>query len=181
MLRLLTDRTTTGSRITGADKMGAGLSPVTTASDASAYCESQGFLLWTPSPYQGGWKGQVCIDACLETSDCPAVVGGGKQVCSQTCFSVVVDRCKWALVCMSVTLLIYMCHGTYSYFHMCDFDSFPGNYIHIYIDIDMYMDMYTYIVIYIKWALVLARLCVSHDSFICSYVRRNLFACRCAL
>jgi len=97
VLGLLTDRTTTGSRITGADKMGAGLSPVTTASDASAYGESQGFLLWTPSPYQGGWKGQVCIDACLETSDCPAVVGGAKQVCSQTCFSVVVDRCKWAL------------------------------------------------------------------------------------
>jgi len=98
VLDLLTDRTTTGSRITGVDKMGTGLSAVTTASDASAYGESAGFLLWTPSPYQGGWKGEVCIDACIPTSACPATVGGAAEVCSQTCFSVVVDRCKWALV-----------------------------------------------------------------------------------
>ena len=98
VLDLLTDRTTTGSRITGVDKMGTGLSAVTTASDSSAFGESAGFLLWTPSPYQGGWKGEVCIDACIPTSACPATVGGAVEVCSQTCFSVVVDRCKWALV-----------------------------------------------------------------------------------
>jgi len=95
---LLTGRTKTGSRITGVDGTTSELSPVTTASDATAYGESEGFLLWTPSPYQGGWKGEVCLDACIDTSSCPAKIGGAVEVCQQTCFAVNVDRCKWALV-----------------------------------------------------------------------------------
>ena len=98
VLQLLTGRTKTGSRITGADKSGSGLSPVTTASDASAYGESSGYLLWTPSPYQGGWHGEVCLDACVDSSACPAYPGGPSEVCSQTCFRVSVERCKWVLV-----------------------------------------------------------------------------------
>ena len=98
VMGLLTGRTKTGSRVTGQDKMTSGLSPVTTGADASAFGESKGFLLWTPSPYQGGWEGEVCLDACVDTSRCPAEVGGAAHVCSQTCFKVMVDRCKWALV-----------------------------------------------------------------------------------
>ena len=94
---LLTGRTKTGSRVTGQDKMGSTLSPINTASDGTSKGESRGYLLWTPSPYQGGWTGKICLDACIDTTACPAYQGGPKQVCSQTCFMVEVDRCKWAL------------------------------------------------------------------------------------
>ena len=99
---LLTGRTKIGSRITGKDGMTSELSKVTTASDATAFGESEGFLLWTPSPYQGGWKGEVCLDACIDTSTCPEKIGGAAEVCKQTCFAVNVIRCKWALVRLTI-------------------------------------------------------------------------------
>jgi hypothetical protein len=94
---LLTGRTTTGSRITGSDKQSSGLSKLSTSSDSPAPGESQGWLLWTPSPYQGGWRGQVCVDACIQTQ-CPKFSGGEAAVCDTTCFDVAVHRCKWSLV-----------------------------------------------------------------------------------
>ena len=99
VLDMLTGRTKSGARVLNADKTGPGLSiDQSAAQDNANIGESKGFLLWTPSPYQGGWKGEICLDACVDTSACPAYPGGPLEVCSQTCFHVTVDRCKWALV-----------------------------------------------------------------------------------
>jgi hypothetical protein len=99
VLDMLTGRTKTGARVLNADKTGPGLSvDQAAAQDNANIGESKGFLLWTPSPYQGGWSGEICLDACVDTSACPANPGGPVEVCSQTCFHVKVDRCKWALV-----------------------------------------------------------------------------------
>jgi len=98
VLDMLTGRTKSGARVLNADKTGPGLSiDQSAAQDNANIGESKGFLMWTPSPYQGGWKGEICLDACVDTSACPAYPGGPLEVCSQTCFHVTVDRCKWAL------------------------------------------------------------------------------------
>jgi hypothetical protein len=98
VLDLLTGRTKTGARIMNEDKTAEGLSVEGGGVDNANVGLFRGFLLWTPSPYQGGWSGEICLDACVDTSACPAYAGGPVEVCSQTCFHVKVDRCKWALV-----------------------------------------------------------------------------------
>jgi hypothetical protein len=34
--------------------------------------EFSGIIEWIPSPYQGGWEGNVCVEACVSTGVCPA-------------------------------------------------------------------------------------------------------------
>jgi len=57
-----------------------------------------GNFRWTPSPYQGGWEGNVCMDACVQTNGCPARPGADAELCTRTCFPIKVHRCKWSLL-----------------------------------------------------------------------------------
>jgi len=90
---LLTGRTPTGAFI--ADVSGTQGQP--TCEDAPCQGD-RGMMVWTPSPYQGGWKGQVCLEACVFAEACPATPGGETEICTETCFPVSVARCRWSLV-----------------------------------------------------------------------------------
>ncbi|KAJ1484238.1 hypothetical protein T484DRAFT_2520639 [Baffinella frigidus] len=57
-----------------------------------------GKFRWTPSPYQGGWEGNVCMEACVQQDGCPAFPGGSPELCTLSCFMVKVARCKWSLL-----------------------------------------------------------------------------------
>jgi len=57
----------------------------------------RGIFEWTPSPYQGGWSGEVCLVGCVSTGSCPGTPGGPEKVCSTSCIKVHVPRCSWYL------------------------------------------------------------------------------------
>uniref|UniRef100_A0A6U4NQ56 Uncharacterized protein n=2 Tax=Hemiselmis andersenii TaxID=464988 RepID=A0A6U4NQ56_HEMAN len=99
---LITERTPTGIFVTGSPTGGppaegeVSVLQTRQTGDNPSQTESQGFVVWTPSPYQGGWSGHVCVRACTEASACPAVRGEGGRLCSPPkCFAVRVERCKW--------------------------------------------------------------------------------------
>ena len=67
------------------------------AGDQASSGEFVGFLQWIPSPYQGGWEGSICMEACVSTSGCPAKPMGAAEECTQQCYKVRVVRCRWAM------------------------------------------------------------------------------------
>jgi hypothetical protein len=85
---LLTGRTRTVARIVQPNRIDPGLGPRQDAGDSSISGEFSGFIEWIPSPYQGGWEGQVCVDACVSSAVCPATPMGAHQVCAQQCYQV---------------------------------------------------------------------------------------------
>jgi len=85
---LLTGRTRTVARIVQPNRIDPGLGPREDAGDSSISGEFSGFIEWIPSPYQGGWEGQVCVDACVSSAVCPATPMGAHQVCAQQCYQV---------------------------------------------------------------------------------------------
>jgi len=94
---LLTKRTPTVARIVQPNRRELGLAPREDAGDSSLRGEFSGFIEWIPSPYQGGWEGKVCVEACVDTQQCPATQNGAPEVCTQQCYQIRVARCKWAL------------------------------------------------------------------------------------
>ena len=94
---LLTGRTPRLAQVVQLDGVTQGLAPRVIAGDSSLRGEFEGKLQWIPSPYQGGWEGDICIEACVSTTRCPAALGGAAEACSKKCYRVKVARCKWAL------------------------------------------------------------------------------------
>jgi len=95
---LLTGRTPTLARIVQPNRRDLGLAPREDAGDSSLKGEFSGFIEWIPSPYQGGWEGKVCVEACLSLGVCPAAVGShATEECQEQCYHVAVARCKWSL------------------------------------------------------------------------------------
>ena len=94
---LLTGRTPRLAQVVQPDGITQGLAPRVIAGDSSLRGEFEGKLQWIPSPYQGGWEGDICIEACVSTTRCPATLGGAAEACSKKCYRVKVARCKWAL------------------------------------------------------------------------------------
>ena len=70
--KLLTGRTPRLARIVKPDRKTPGLAPREDAGDSSLRGEFSGIIEWIPSPYQGGWEGNVCVEACVSTGVCPA-------------------------------------------------------------------------------------------------------------
>jgi len=95
---LITGRTPFGAKITDINGVEGELTNLANSPCQDQLCDGyQGYLEWTPSPYQGGWSGEICIQACVSTGACPSAAGGPAHVCSQTCFKVTVPRCTWSL------------------------------------------------------------------------------------
>jgi len=93
----LTSSTPAVLQLVGLDKTTLGLSQVLGSGDSVVYNSYISYLQWIPSPYQGGWAGEICVDVCLDAGSCPAIPNDFRPVCSSLCLPIQVQRCKWAL------------------------------------------------------------------------------------
>eukprot|EP00960_Hanusia_phi_P055664 763026-Hanusia_phi.AAC.8 len=57
--------------------------------------DSNGYLLWTPNYFHGGWVGEICLKSCVESSPCAANLP--VSYCTEHCIQVQVERCVWYL------------------------------------------------------------------------------------
>ena len=85
---LLTGRTRTVARIVQPNRKDAGLAAREDAGDSSLRGEFSGFIEWIPSPYQGGWEGHICVEACVSSALCPATPMGSPEECTEQCYKV---------------------------------------------------------------------------------------------
>mmetsp|Transcript_28764 Transcript_28764/g.92832 ORF Transcript_28764/g.92832 Transcript_28764/m.92832 type:complete len:904 (-) Transcript_28764:242-2953(-) len=87
----------TGLILIGADMQTLGSFTKDVNLQLSNIADSQGFLLWTPNYFHGGWVGEVCLQSCVESSPCPGTSHMPVPHCQSHCIQVQVQRCIWYL------------------------------------------------------------------------------------